>query len=157
MRGCYIICLLIMLLTACQSDVVFESYQELPGERWDYSRVLEFNARIPDSGLYRVTLHIRHTGSFEMTNLWCIVNTRSQAVQQLHDTVNINIATPSGDWFGEGGQIKTVSQTINKNPVALPKGKVLFRIEQGMKPENLRGVKNVGIRIEKIKDNIQSR
>ncbi|MCI5706160.1 MAG: gliding motility lipoprotein GldH [Odoribacter sp.] len=157
MKGCYIISLFILLFSACRSDVVFEDYQELSGENWDYNHVLEFNAHIPDSGLYQVTLYVRHTSNFEMTNLWCIISTRSQALQQLHDTVNMKIATPTGDWFGEGGQMKTVSQAINKNPVIFPQGNVLFRIEQGMKPENLRGVKNVGICIEKVKDNIQSR
>lgn len=157
MKGHYLIVLFIILTASCRSGVVFEDYQELPGEVWDYTHVLEFDTHIPDSGQYLVTLHIRHTGNFEMTNLWCIISTRSHAIRQLHDTVNIKIATPSGNWFGEGGQLKTVSQTINKNPVTLPQGQVRFRIEQGMKPENLRGVKNVGIRIEKIKDNIQSR
>lgn len=149
MRGCYIISLFILLFTACRSGVVFEDYQELSGEHWDCDHVLEFNAHIPDSGLYQVTLYIRHTGNFEMTNLWCIISTRSQALRQLHDSVNIKIATPTGEWFGVGGQMKTVSRAINKNPVPLPQGNVQFRIEQGMKPENLRGVKNVGIRIEK--------
>ncbi len=157
MRRYYTTCLFIILTVACQSVPAFESYQELSGESWENNHVLEFNAHIPDSGLYQVTLHIRHTSNFEMTNLWCIISTRSHASQQLHDTVNIKIASPSGNWLGKGGQIKTVSQIINKNPVTLPQGNVLFRIKQGMQSENLRGVKNVGIRIEKVKDNISSR
>lgn len=148
----YIICILITLVTACQSDVVFENYQELPCEAWDYNHVLEFKTHIPDSGLYNVTLYVRHTGNFEMTNLWCIVSTRSQATHQLHDTVNIKTATPSGNRLGEGGQIKTVAQTINRNPVSLPKGDVIFRLKQGMYPGELQGIKNIGIRIEKTKE-----
>ena len=122
----------------------------MPEESWNRYNVIEFTAPIPDSGLYKVTLNIRHTTDFETANLWCFVTTRSHASQQLKDTVNIKIAEPDGRWLGKGGSIKSIEQPVNRNPVLLPRGDVRFRIEQGMRIEEMKGVKNVGLRIEKI-------
>ncbi len=146
----YILFLGVLLHTACQSPAVFEQYAELPGESWNRYNAIEFKAQIPDSGLYHVTLSIRHTTDFETANLWCFVATDSPAERQWKDTVNIRIAEPDGRWLGKGGSLKTVEQPLKRNPIALPGGEVGFRIEQGMRIEEMQGVKNVGIRIEKI-------
>ena len=86
----------------------------------------------------------------EVANLWCFVSTRSHGQEQLSDTVNLKIAEPDGRWLGKGNSIKTLEQPINRNPVTLPQGNVIFRIEQGMRMEEMAGVKDVGIKIEKV-------
>ena len=62
----------------------------------------------------------------------------------------MKIAAPDGSWLGKGNSIKTLEQPINRNPVTLPQGNVIFRIEQGMRMEEMAGVKDVGIKIEKV-------
>lgn len=143
----YILIAWIFLHVACNPNIVFEKYEDVPGEIWNRYKVMEFTANIPDSGQYNITLCLRHTTDYEMANLWCFVSTRSQLSRQLRDTVNIKIAEPDGHWTGSGNAIKTIEQPINLNPVSLPQGKVIFRIEQGMRIENMKGVKNVGIKI----------
>lgn len=143
----YILIAWIFLHVACNPNIIFEKYEDVPGESWNRYKVMEFTANIPDSGQYNITLCLRHTTDYEMANLWCFVSTRSQLSQQLRDTVNIKIAEPDGRWTGSGNAIKTIEQPINLNPVNLPQGKVIFRIEQGMRIENMKGVKNVGIKI----------
>lgn len=147
----YLIPIILLLTAACQSSAVFEKYEEIPEEIWNRNNIIEVKANIPDSGLYKVSLCIRHTTDYEMANLWCFISTRSHAAQQLQDTVNLKIAESDGRWLGQGNTIKIVEQTINKSPVTLPKGDVIFRIEQGMRLEEMSGVKNVGIKIERIK------
>lgn len=147
----YLIPIILLLTAACQSSAVFEKYEEIPNEVWNRDNVIELKADIPDSGLYNVYLCIRHTTDYEMANLWCFISTRSHATQQLQDTVNLKIAESDGRWLGQGNTIKIVEQVINKNPVALPKGEVTFRIEQGMRLEAMPGVKNVGIKVEPLK------
>ena len=49
---------------------------------------------------------------------------------------------------GEGRINRIVEQPVGKNPVYLPQGTVIFRIEQGMRFEEMEGVKSVGIRVE---------
>ena len=147
-----IIPFILLLNVACHPSTVFEKYEELPEENWNRYKVIEFTTSIPDSGLYNLTLNIRHTTDYEMANLWCFLSTRSQAEKQLKDTINIKIAEPDGRWLGKGGTIKTIEQNINRNPVFLPQGEVKIRIEQGMRLEDMKGIKNVGIKIEKAEE-----
>ena len=70
--------------------------------------------------------------------------------RELKDTVNIRIAEADGRWLGRGGSIKTIEQSLSRNPVHLPQGKVTFRIEQGMRIEELKGIKNIGIKVEPL-------
>ncbi|MDE5611012.1 MAG: gliding motility lipoprotein GldH [Odoribacter sp.] len=146
----YILFLGVLLHTACQSPAVFEQYEELSGESWNRNHIIEFKAQIPDSGLYNVILSIRHTTDFETANLWSFISTRTPNGRTVKDTVNLLIAEPDGRWLGKGGSIKTVEQPLKRNPVVLPGGEVSFSIEQGMRIEEMQGVKNVGIRIEQI-------
>ena len=145
----YIYLALLLFMTACSQQAVFEKYEEIPNENWSRYQVIEFTANIPDSGLYNVQLCVRHTTDYEMANLWCFVSTRSHAQTQLYDTINVKIAEPDGRWLGKGNAIRIVQQNINKNPVTLPKGNVIFRIEQGMRLEEMPGIKDIGLRIEK--------
>lgn len=144
--------LLMLAFTACHSPAIYERYEEIPEESWNRYKVVEFKATIPDSGQYNVKVCVRHTTDFEMANLWCFISTRSLGARELHDTVNLKIAEPDGRWLGQGGTIKTVEQYINGNPVTFPKGDLIVRIEQGMRIEDMKGIKNVGIIIEKLKD-----
>ena len=133
----YIFFLSVILMGACQSPAVFEKYEEQPDEVWNRYHIV-------------VKLCLRHTTDYEMANLWCFVSTRSHGQEQLSDTVNLKIAEPDGRWLGKGNSIKTLEQPINRNPVTLPQGNVIFRIEQGMRMEEMAGVKDVGIKIEKV-------
>lgn len=146
----YLIPILFLLCAACNSSAVFEKYQELPDENWSRYNVLEFTANIPDSGLYQVQLCLRHTTDYEMSNLWCFISTRSSLPTEIKDTLNLKIAEPDGRWLGKGRTIKTIEQNINRNPVMLPRGQVVFRIEQGMRIDDMKGIKNVGLKVTKI-------
>ena len=146
----YIIPIIILLLNiACHSTAVFEQYKELPKESWNKDSIIEITANIPDSGLYRLTLCLRHTTDYEMANLWCFISTHSQGTQLVKDTLNIKVAETDGRWLGKGNNVKQLEQILHKNPLLLPKGEVIFKIEQGMRIDNMNGIKNVGIKVEK--------
>ena len=137
---------------ACQQGPVFSEYHALADETWQQDQVLEFNAKIPDSGQYQISVQVRYTYALETKNIWCIVNTRNTASQQLHDTINLQLAEDDGFRYGKGGHLKTIEQPITKNPVTLPQGNTLFRLEQGL-PIDIKGIKDAGICIRKSNTN----
>ena len=146
----FILFLSAIITISCKSPDTFEKYEELPDETWNRYKVVEFTTQIPDSGFYQISLCLRHTTDYEMANLWCFISTRSTAARELKDTVNIRIAEADGRWLGRGCSIKTIEQSLSRNPVHLPQGKVTFRIEQGMRIEELKGIKNIGIKVEPL-------
>ncbi len=148
----FIICLLVILTSGCKKGVVFGIYQTVKDENWCRYDIPEFRVNIPEAGRYKVSLCMRHTSDYEMANLWCFMEIRHNAERLRKDTANIKIAESDGRWLGEGGTIKTLEQPLNKEGILLPQGECLFRIEQGMRIECLKGVKNVGLKIEKINE-----
>lgn len=144
-----LIVFLLSLCSACTPETVFEKYRELPAETWNRYHAIEFITHIPDSGLYRVQLRLRHTTDYGMTDLWCLISARSILQTEFRDTLDMKIAEPEGRWIGKGEYMKTVEQDIGTKPVFLPPGRIVFRIRQGMPAENLKGIKNIGLRISK--------
>lgn len=141
---------LLWLCAACQTDAVFERYEELPEERWNRLQAIEFVVEIPDSALYEVEICIRHTKDFETANLWCFVSAHVEGSEKMRDTLNLQIAELDGRWLGSGGIIKEITEPLRRNPMALPAGTVVFKVEQGMRTEELQGMKNVGLRVSRI-------
>lgn len=147
-----VISLFVLLQMACQSPPVFEQYTELPDECWEKQQMLKFNALLPDSGSYRISCHIRHTTRYKMTNLWCFISANDSTTTRFRDTVNLNIAESDGRWLGKGGHLKHITQEIQHNPVILPRGFVTFIIQQGMPMQALKGIRSIGIKIEKTEE-----
>lgn len=141
---------LFLLLGACRSHDTIGHYRGMPEETWDRQNTLTFEMQIPDSGAYNLNICIRHTTDYVWTDLWCIVKAYSQAPGRWQDTVDVRIALPDGQWAGQGGGLKTVKQPVNKNPITLPSGKVIFEIIQAMDQKQLLGIENVGIELKPI-------
>lgn len=149
---CFILAALLWLFTACESDVVFERYAEIEEETWNCHEAVEFTVEIPEKALYEVELGIRHTTDFEMANLWCFVSACQEEKKIIRDTLNLRIAEPDGRWLGRGSVIKSILQPLRKSPLTLPAGTVVFKVEQGMRVDELAGVKSVGLHITRIED-----
>lgn len=149
----FLIFLCLAFLYNCRSPLLFEDFQELPGEVWENSQIIEFNAEIPDSGFYQISLNLRHTTDYEMTHLWCMVAAKNNQQQiLLRDTLGFHIAEKNGRWIGEGDNLKNLTQSFSQNPVYLLPGETIFRIRQGMRIKKLKGIKSIGLKIEKKKE-----
>lgn len=135
---------------ACGQSSVFEDYHSIKNETWCRNDVAEFNAEIPVAGRYALSLCLRHTTDYELANLWCFLTTWGPAELSFRDTVNIKMAEPDGRWIGQGSGIKTLEQPINPKVIELPQGNITFRLEQGMRTECLKGVKDIGIKITRL-------
>ena len=96
-------------------------------------------------------INIRHTTEYKFRNIFLFVDTFFPDGSQSRDTVEIMLADPKGKWFGKGiGSIRS-NQVLLKRGFSFPlKGHYKFRIEQGMRVPELMGIKDVGIRIEKM-------
>lgn len=145
----YLLILCLCLCCACRPEPMFQQYKALPAESWNKYQPVEFTAHIPDSGSYQVKLCVRYTIDYPLANLWCIISSRSTNAEELHDTLNLMMATTEGRWQGQGQKLKTLEKELNRNPVRFPKGDVVFRIQHGMPQQELEGVKDVGIEIYK--------
>lgn len=68
------------------------------------------------------------------------------------DTIELILADNTGKWYGKGfGKIKEYQVLIRKAVTFPVTGIYNIGIVQGMRDKNLQGIEDVGIRIEKMK------
>lgn len=146
-----ILLLVILAFTACDNNKVYETYAEMPNENWHIDSLKTFNFDIKDStAIYHVFVNIRNIGNYEFSNLIIFIKTQMPGDKYIKDTLNCILSDNKGKWLGTGfGSIWTNSIPYKTN-VRFPRsGTYGLEVQHGMRKENLKGISDIGIRIEK--------
>lgn len=145
-------CLIVICLTtACNNHTVYHSYQALSADGWNKSDTLLFQIPITDSiTTFRLFAEVRNRSDYPYRNLHLFINQNLlDSTVWSTDTVTINIADSTGRWEGNGWGSIYQSETFIKSVRTLHPGNFTLKIGHGMKDENLIGINDIGIRIEK--------
>lgn len=139
-----------LLLQACSNNDIYNQYQPVAPEGWHADSALNFVVEVPNQHTaFNVFLNIRHMGDYPYSNLWLFVNRTAPDSTVQMDTVQVVLADLTGRWHGEGsGVIYHYSLPYRSNRPMLPRGTYHYEIRQGMRDTLLRGVKDVGLRLE---------
>lgn len=146
------------LFVGCDKDRVFDEYKSLPNE-WNKDSVLTFTLKNIDTlQSYNLFINLRNTNDFEYSNLFLISEIQFPQGKVITDTLEYEMAAPNGKWLGEGfGGVKE-NKLWYKGRVTFPEsGKYKVSLQHAMRKngnekgiENLKGITEVGFRIEKI-------
>lgn len=142
---------LVLSLTSCDSNRVFEENTAITEGVWDMNQRLTFDFEIPDTTTrYNFYFNVRNTDDYPFSNLYVFSHIDFPNGKSGIDTIELPLTYPDGSWVGKGqGEIHDCQLMFRKDvrfPVA---GKYHMEVEQAMRMEKLPGVKDVGIRIEK--------
>jgi len=139
------------LLASCDRDRLWEKNISLEDEVWNFRNVLEYHVTISDpSTPCNFYLNIRNTNRYRFSNLFLFIETHYPDGKMSRDTVECILADAAGRWLGKGLGSTKESRILLMNNILFPwKGDYLFRIEQAMRVEDLEGIRDMGIRIEK--------
>ncbi|PLX24226.1 MAG: gliding motility lipoprotein GldH [Salinivirgaceae bacterium] len=143
--------ILVVIFSGCDKSRVFDEYAAMPEENWNMDSIKYFPFQIEDSlAIYNMYINIRNTGKYEFSNLIVFVETDLPGQLKLRDTVNCILADEKGEWLGSGfGSIWT-SKIPYKIKFRFPRnGQYDVHIQHGMRKEDLTGISDIGIRIEK--------
>jgi gliding motility-associated lipoprotein GldH len=146
-----IICLFIWQLYACKKNLIYTDSVTIPGEEWNLENVALFTPKITDStNSNNIYISIRTGTSYPYRNIWLFVTTASPAGTSITDTLQYMLADEKGKWYGKGfGDIHELNLPFRTN-VYFPKtGIYSFKIRHGMRAEILKGVYDIGLRIER--------
>lgn len=153
MKKVFIFFLIAFSLMACDQKQIFDSYSEIGSKGWHQDSVLNFNFSIADTvAAHNLYVNIRNKGNYSNSNLWLFMNIDSPDGSRVSDTVEFTLADPTGRWLGSGLGDLHDNRIIYRSNVFFPKtGEYSFSIRHGMRDEILKGIRDVGIRVEKIK------
>ena len=146
-------CVMIFLLSSCNSNVVYSKYQTFTDNEWYAKDKAVFDIDITDTvTLNNISLMVRHADAYPYSNLFVFVTTKYPDGKTLTDTMEVVLADGKGKWQGSGaGDIFDFKIPIKKNVRFPLKGKYQFSFEQGMRVDPLPLIMDFGFEIEKSK------
>ena len=143
--------LLLIVLVSCDENRVYDSYVHVDNVDWNKDSIIEFDFHLDDTlSKNSVFLKIRNTVDYQYSNLYLFTAVTFPDGKVLRDTLEYEMTNAEGEWLGDGlSDVKNNLLFFKKNVIFYEKGDYILTVQQGMRAENLEGIKDVGLRIER--------
>ncbi len=146
----YLLLISIILLSCVKNDT-YQSAHTIHNEQWNKLDTAYFAVNIYDTTeRYNMYLTLRRSINYPYANIWLRTltqtpDTTAPALSDLELTLEEKDGTPTGSRFGNNIEHLILIQENAK----LKYGKYQFWILQNMRDDDLRGVLNIGLRLER--------
>jgi gliding motility-associated lipoprotein GldH len=143
--------LFVGVLASCDNTVIFEKNITITHGIWEEANPVEISFTIQDTvNPVNLFINLRHTTAYEFSNLFLFIDTRYPNGKGVRDTLEIILAGHDGRWFGKGlGKIKEMKIPVRNDLIFPMSGNYTLVFEQAMRVNELNGIEDVGITIEK--------
>lgn len=143
---------LLVLFSSCDPNRIYEKNIRINPNGWPAGTDILFEVPVIDSlELCNFYINLRHTESYKFSNLYLFINSYFPGGSYARDTIELILADHTGKWYGKGfGKIKEYQVMIRQGVIFPISGNYKISIEQGMRENNLQGVEDIGIRIERM-------
>ncbi|MCL1867550.1 MAG: gliding motility lipoprotein GldH [Paludibacter sp.] len=157
MRNYFIIGLIsIFYLSACTNNDVFFQYKKISSSGWSKDSAMFFDFSISDSQIpYNVYVNIRNTSEYPYQNFWLFIkksvaNPDSTFAVVATDTVECYLADERGKWLGSGAGATYEMPLLIEQNTHFEQKTYRYELVQGMRNDILRGINDIGLRVEKV-------
>ena len=134
---------------SCTRTAYYEKYQTIEPQ-WDKNKEYFFIYEITDNSVsYNLSLEIRNNNLYPYQNLWLFCAEEHPEGLVLRDTIECMLADNFGKWIGPGISIYHLSIPVRTNYNFPHTGQYTFYIRHGMRDDRLKGIEQIGLRIEK--------
>lgn len=137
------------LLSACDKQTVYHSFQSLPIEGWLREDTLTFDVPVTDSlTTYKLSLEVRNRSNYPYQNLpLSICHIDADSIATPADTVQLILADKEGIWKGDGwGGLYQTAISAGSIRIGKP-GTYHLKVTYTLPDESLRGINDVGIKL----------
>jgi gliding motility-associated lipoprotein GldH len=148
----YILVLAVLVgFASCDHRQVFDQYREIGNSVWHKDSIITFTVPVTDTlENHNLLIQIRNETSYRFSNLWLFIRITEPDGTVDKDTFEVVLADPSGRWLGDGfGGLKTRQAIYRRNVTFPSSGNFVISIGHGMRDELLKGIHDVGLRVEK--------
>ena len=150
---------LTIVFVACNDNSVFFEYQSLANQKWKNKEPVVFDFKISDTiSKNNLFINIRNTNEYSFSNLYIISELYFPNGKKMIDTLHYQMADDKGRFLGKGFSEIKENKLFYKQGIQFPNsGNHQLAIYQAMRRngeengiENLEGILDVGLKIEKI-------
>jgi gliding motility-associated lipoprotein GldH len=137
--------------SACHNHRHFEQNTTIPDGSWAAHNNIPFTVVIDDTvSLYDFYVNIRNDVNYPYSNLYLFLKTTFPDKSVARDTIECMLASYDGRWLGSGMGSVRYSKFLFQQGVRLRKaGTYTFEFEHAMRIDPLKGIRDLGIRIDK--------
>ena len=150
MRNLLAVVILIIALSGCNQDkVVFDEVSLIPQSQWAYGDTYDFSFEVQDtSEIYRLLLYVEFATDYAWQNLYTSIKTTYPGDSTRTDVVSFELATKTGEWYGDCNAKRCKLNIPLQESVRFPKpGEYSISFEQYMREEVVEGVTAVGLKL----------
>jgi len=157
MRNSLIVIGLLFLVaaTSCKINSIYEKSEDIPKEEWNKNLAVKFDIPVTDTiNGYRIVVNVRNSNEYPYSNLFLFISTQSPQGASIRDTLEITLADDKGKWLGKGfGGVWSSETAMRNNMVIRFPASGIYKVEvyQAMRDDVLKGIKDIGLRVEKAK------
>ncbi|OFX38087.1 MAG: hypothetical protein A2X05_15000 [Bacteroidetes bacterium GWE2_41_25] len=143
---------LLLLISSCNTNVVYTDSVVMSENIWPLMNLPEFRVTITDTlNSNNLFFNLRTGSDYPFRNLYLFVTATSPAGSKITDTLQYHLADDKGNRFGKGfGDIRELKLPYKSHIFFPAKGEYVFQIQHGMRTQDLKGVYDIGFRIERI-------
>ncbi len=151
--GAGLILLLLLFATSCGNNILFTDTYPMPGKIWRVGSIPSFRFQVDDTlGSNNISFTLRTASSYPFRNIYLFVTTTAPDGKTMTDTLEYDLADEKGNRYGKGfGDIRELVLPYRTNVFFPASGTYIVDIQHGMRMEELRGVYDIGLRVETIK------
>ena len=144
---------ILIICQSCDSNRVFDNSISIQNQEWNRAEILTYKVKVEDTlALNNFYIVLRNTADYPFSNIYFFMNTRFPDGKVARDTLECFLADNQGQWLGKASGSLWTCKLLFRQGFKFPtKGMYTFELEQGMRVVNLKGLSEVGIRIEKMK------
>ncbi|MEI6122781.1 MAG: gliding motility lipoprotein GldH [Bacteroidota bacterium] len=139
-------------LFSCNSNVIFDKNKQIENSVWKSSDIVKFTVPIADSVQpYNFYINLRNSTDYQYSNIFLFIKTFYPNGKISIDTVECYLADNNGKWLGKrSGRVVDNRILFRKAVQFTHAGTYSFEFEQAMRIDDLAGIEDFGIRIEKF-------
>jgi gliding motility-associated lipoprotein GldH len=143
----------LIMIQSCDRSRVYDKNVAIQHYLWNAGDTLSFHVNIADTlHTHNIYLNIRNSHHYEYSNIFLFISTYAPNGNFIKDTVEISLADKTGRWFGKGAANVFSLQVPYKMKIRFPyMGIYLFEIQHAMWNNNLKGITDIGLRVEKTR------
>ena len=143
----------LFLLSSCMNSSENVQIKNLNGN-WDKKTEQKFDFKIEDAqNPKNIIFVVRNNNDYPYSNIRLFVNfTDLKSKKKITDTLNYVLAQPNGEWIGKGfGDTKETLFQYKLNYKFPQNGDYSIGITQAMRVDILKGIEDLGVKIETAK------
>ena len=146
---------------SCNEGLVYSEYVPLNNGIWKKGDTVKFQFKDLDTvGRHHIFLNVRNDQRYEFSNLFLILELEAPDGNTKVDTLEYEMALPTGEWLGKGmGSVKESKLWYKENIDFKDSGVYKVNVSHAMRKngevdglDGLEGITDIGIQIEKVKN-----